>query len=207
MNTTKRNAMSVDIFGTTVTVTFSNGKDLAIDTSTLTPEIQRMAMLHGIKQKLVDAGAIARNTETGRSASVDDKYDAVAEVHARLTGDNPTWNKERGAGDKPAKAKDLLVRALMQMTGKDKDYVDQFLSAKTKAEREALKKNPRVLAIIAELQAAGGTNGIDTDSLLGELGAEPAEMEEPARDEVGEIAITPQLAMPKPKCIRKAVAA
>ena len=207
MNTPKRNAMSVDIFGTTVTVTFSNGKDLAIDTSTLSPEIQRMAMLHGIKQKLVDAGAIARNTETGRSASVDDKFEAVAEVHARLTGDNPTWNKERGTGDKPAKTKDLLVRALMQMTGKDKDYVDQFLSAKTKAEREALKKNPRVLAIIAELQAASGTNGVDTDALLGELGAEPAELEEPARDESGEIAITPQLAMPKPKRTRKAVAA
>lgn len=171
MATAKRNAMSVDIFGTTVTVTFSNGKDLAIDCATLLPEIQRMAMLHGIKQKLVDAGAIARNTDTGLSASIDDKYAAVAEVHARLTGENPTWNKERGnGGEKPAKAKDLLVRALMQMKGASKDIIEQFLSTKTKEQVNALKKNPRVLAVMAELQADNGANGVDTDALLGELG-------------------------------------
>ena len=202
MTTAKRNAMSVDIFGTTVTVTFSNGKDLAIDCSTLTPEIQRMAMLHGIKQKLVDAGAIARNTDTELSASIDDKHAAVAEVHARLTGPNATWNKERGnGGEKVTKSKDLLPVALMQMTGKDRAYVDQFLSAKTKAEREALKKNPRVLAIIAELQAASGTNGVDTDSLLGELGVEIEPMV--ADVDTGAPLITPQLAMPTPKRTRK----
>lgn len=201
---TKRNAMSVDIFGTTVTVTFSNGKDLAIDTATLTPEIQRMAMLHGIKQKLVDAGAIARNTENGLSASIDDKYAAVAEVHARLTCSEPTWNKERGTAEKKA-PKDLLKRALMQMTGKDADYVEQFLTAKTKQEREALKKNPRVIAIMNELQAAGGTNGIDTDSILGELGVEI----EPqiAHAETGAPIITPQIAMPRSRSKKTAVAA
>ena len=182
MATAKRNAMSVDIFGTTVTVTFSNGKDLAIDCATLSPEIQRMAMLHGIKQKLVDAGAIARNTDTGLSASIDDKYAAVAEVHARLTGDNPTWNKERGnGGEKPAKVKDLLVRALMQMKGASKDIIEQFLSTKTKEQVNALKKNPRVLAVMAELQADNGANGVDTDALLGELGEDVTETEsEPA---------------------------
>lgn len=203
---TKRNAMSVDIFGTTVTVTFSNGKDLAIDTSTLTPEIQRMAMLHGIKQKLVDAGAIARNTDTGLSASIDDKHAAVAEVHARLIGPNATWNKERGnGGEKPTKGKDLLPLAIMEMTGKDRAYVDQFLSSKTKAEREALKKNPRVLEAMSKLQATTVSNGVDTDALLGELGVEI----EPTITDVdtGAPLITPQLAMPTPKRAKKAVAA
>ena len=170
MSTAKRNAMSVDIFGTTVTVTFSNGEDLALDVSTLTPELQRMAMLHGIKQKLVDAGAIARNTSTGQSASVDDKYKAVLEVYMRLKA-GESWNKERGnGGEKPTKGKDLLPLAIMEMTGKDRSYVDQFLSSKTKAEREALKKNPRVLEAMAKLQASTVSNGVDTDALLGELG-------------------------------------
>jgi len=203
---TKRNAMSVDLFGTTVTVTFANGKDLAIDTATLSPEIQRMAMMHGIKQKLVDAGAIARNTETGASASIDDKYAAVHEVYARLTSPDGTWNKERGNGGEKATAgtNNLLIRALMQMTGKDKAYVDQFLSAKTKQERAALKNNPRVVAIIAELRAAKATDGVDTDALLGELGAEP--VEQVANVETGEPMVTPQLAMPAPKRARKAKA-
>ena len=203
MNSTKRNAMSVDIFETTVTVTFSNGKDLAIDTATLSPEIQRMAMMHGIKQKLVDAGAIARNTETGASASIDDKYAAVHEVYTRLTSPNGTWNKQRGDGGESKSTggtNNLLIRALMQMTGRGKDYVDQFLSAKTKEQRAALKRNPRVVAIIAELQAAKAGD-VDTDALLGELGAEP--VEQVANVETGEPMVTPQLAMPAPKRSRK----
>lgn len=169
---TKRQAMSVDIFGTTLTVTFSNGKDLAIDVAKLTPEIQRMAMLHGIKQKLVDAAAMSRDGNNLNSNQVESKYEAVAAVHARLTSDKPTWNKERAAPGTPTNGKNLLVRALMQMTGRDKDYVDAFLTSKTKEEREALKRNPRVLAIIAELQAATVSNGVDTDDLLEQLGAE-----------------------------------
>jgi len=199
---TKRNAMSVDLFGTTVTVTFANGKDLAIDTATLSPEIQRMAMMHGIKQKLVDAGAIARNTETGASASIDDKYSAVHEVYERLTSPDGTWNKERGNGGEKSTsgAGNLLVRAIMQMTGKNKDYVDQFLSAKTKKEREALKNNTRVAAIIAELKAAK-VGDVDTDELLGELGIEP--VEQIVSVDTGTPMVTPQLAMLAPKRKRK----
>jgi len=205
MNTTKRNAMSVDIFGTTVTVTFANGKDLAIDTATLSPEIQRMAMMHGIKQKLVDAGAIARNTETGASASIEDKYAAVREVYERLTSPNGTWNKQRGdGGEKSTGGKgNLLVRALMQMTGKDKTYIEDFLSAKSKKERDSLKTDPRVITVIAELQAAK-VGDVDTDALLGELGADPVGQVTDA--ETGAPMVTPQLAMPAPKRARKAKA-
>ena len=193
MATTKRAAMSVDIFNTTVTVTFANGQDLAVDVSTLSPEMQQQAMLHGIKQKLVDAGALSRNTETGKPASVDDKYAAVAEVHGRLLAG--VWHKERAKkADETVASKDLLARALMQMTGKDRAYVDDYLSAKTKEQRNALKKNPRVAAIVAELSAATVSNGINTDELLGELIGEPEEQPEPE--------IVPE----KPKRSRKPVA-
>lgn len=201
----KKQAMSVDIFGSTLTITFSNGRDLAVDVSTLNPEIQRTAMLHGIKQKLVDAAAIARNTETGTSVSVDDKYVAVHEVYVRLTSQNPTWNKERAAAGTPTSTNNLLVRALMQMTGRDKAYVDDFLSSKTKEQRAALKTNPRVLAIIAELQAAAPSNGVDTDGLLEELGADVDEtvIEEGVNAPVT-IAQAVQEAVQKPKRTRKA---
>lgn len=206
---TKKQAMSVDIFGTQLTVTFSNGKDLMVDVSTLAPEIQRMAMLHGIKQKLVDAAAIARSTDSGASASVDTKYEAVREVYARLVADKPSWNKERAAVGTPTNANNLLVRALMQMTSRDKVYVDDYLSSKTKEQRNALKRNPRVLAIIAELQAATVSNGVDTDELLEELSGpvESVEMADPATDEKGAVIITPQLAQPKAKRTRKTATA
>lgn len=208
MNTMKRAAISADIFGSTLTVTFANGKDLAIDVNNLSPEIQRMAMLHGIKQKLVDAAAIARNTETGHSASIDDKYKGVKAVFDRITAPNGTWNKEKDAVPANASGNTLLVRALMRMTGHDKAYVDDFLSAKTKEQRTALKKNPRVLAIIAELQASSAPGDVDTDGLLGELGApgdEPAidtVVDEIDEQPVEPFIITPQLAQPKPKASR-----
>lgn len=198
---TKRQAMSVDIFGTTLTITFANGKDLAIDASTLTPEIQKQAMLHGLKQKLVDAAAMSRNPDNLNSNQVDDKYNAVAEVHARLTGANPTWNKERAKDGTPASANSLLVRALMQMTGKDKTYVDDFLSSKTKEQRKALERNPRVLAIIAELKAATVTNGIDTDELLGELSGniEPESEEHAPQEPVNIVQAVQSIAKPHSK--------
>lgn len=205
-NTTKRAAMSVDIFGTTLTITFSNGNDLAIDVSTLTPEIQRAAMLHGIKQKLVDAAAIARNTDNGLSASIDNKYKAVADVHARLTGPNATWNKERAPVGTATNAKNILVRALMHMTGKDKAYVDDFLSAKTKEQREALKRNPKVLAAIAELQAANASDGTDTDELLDELGVDVSESTSEEHVPAPTIAQGVQEAIQKPKRTRKVAA-
>lgn len=189
----KKAAMSVDIFNTTLTITFSDGRDIAIDASTLAPHIREQAMLHGLKQKLVDAAAIARNTETGLSASIDDKFSAVQEVAVRISrATNPTWNKER-EGEKKETGNTLLVRALMQMTGKDRSYVDDFLTSKTKEQRAALKSNPRVVAIIAELQRAQST--VDTDELLGELGVETAE---PAQDET--------VSVPKKPRAKKAVA-
>ena len=203
MSTPKRAAMSVDIFNTTVTVTFSNGRELAVDVSTLTPEMQQQAMLHGIKQKLVDAGALSRNTETGKPASVDDKYAAVLEVHGRLLAG--VWHKERAKkADETVASKDLLARALMQMTGKDRAYVDDYLSAKTKEQRNALKKNPRVAAIVAELSAATVSNGINTDELLGELIGE-SEQEEPVMEIVAENPVIVDVPT-KPKRSRKPTA-
>ena len=204
MSTTKRAAMSVDIFNTTVTVTFANGQDLAVDVSTLTPEIQQQAMLHGIKQKLVDAGALSRNTETDKPASVEDKYKSVEEVHGRLLAG--VWHKERTKkADETVASKDLLARALMQMTGKDRAYVDDYLSAKTKEQRAALKKNPRVVSIVAELSAATVSNGINTDELLGELIGE-LEQEEPVMEIVAEnprLVAAPGVSLDKPKRSRK----
>jgi hypothetical protein len=177
--TAKRSAITADIFGTTLTLTFSNGAEIVLDSAKLSPEMQQQAMLHGLKQKLVDAAAIARNVDTGRSATVEDKYNAVRKVYARLTSDTPAWNEGRGAAGESVTAGGgaILVRALIKMTGKDEAYVKDFLSAKTKEQRAALRKNPQVLAVIAELQAATVTNGINTAELLGELGMADDEQE------------------------------
>ena len=157
-----------------LSVVFSNGKSMLVHPNMLLPEITAHAVLHGLKQKLVDAAAIGRDPDTGRTATIDDKYNAVKEVFDRITGANgatPTWNKVRtdGNGSKPGTG-GLLVRAMMMITNKPRDFILATLEAKTKEEIAALRKNPRIVEAIAKLQIEqANTSGIDSDALLDSL--------------------------------------
>ena len=167
VTTTKRPTISAEVVDGLLVIEFSNGEQLEVAPAMLSDEIRNAAMLHGLKQKLVDAAAIARNTDTGLSASIDDKIAAVREVYARITSPNGTWNKVREAGAGSGGGNGLLLRALMQYTGKDKATVEAYLDEKTAEEKKALRTNGKIAAIIAELQRAKA--GVDSDELLGEL--------------------------------------
>ena len=133
-------------------LTFAHGETLEITQGQLSADIRAYGLIHGLKQKLVDAAAISRNPETGRAASVADKFDAVKEVYDRLLSGE--WNKRRegGAG---GSAGGLLFRALCRMYDgkKTPDDIKAFLDAKTDAEKAALRKNSKVAAIIEEIRA------------------------------------------------------
>lgn len=164
--TTRTPAIEATINEQIITLAFSDGRTLTIDAATLSPDIQEAAIMHGLKQKLVDGAAIARNPDTGRSATIDDKYNAVKEILDRISGENGTWNKVRGDGT-GASGGGLLLSALMRLTGKSKTAIEEFLAGKSKEEKAALRDNEKVAAIMAELRAA--KNKINSDDLLGEL--------------------------------------
>lgn len=146
---------------------FANGQELAITANQLTNHVMEYAIFHGLKQKLVDAAAISRNPETGRPATVEDKYQAVKTVYDRLlTGQ---WNATREGG---GNAGGLLLQALCRMYAgrKTAEDIKAFLAEKTDAEKTALRKNPRVAQIIEDIRIeTGKAANIDTDELLGEL--------------------------------------
>jgi hypothetical protein len=155
--------------GTTLVLTFDNGEEIRLHESEMSREIRAHAMMHGFKQKLVDAGAIARNPDTGRSASTDDKYAAVREVYDRLlTGQ---WNKGRADGESSG-AGGLLFRALCVIyPNRDADTLREWLAGKSKEEQAALRATPKVAAEIDRIKAASPKVAkVDTDALLGELG-------------------------------------
>lgn len=154
----------VDAQGTLI-LTFSDGRELSMHPATLAPSIIEAATLHGLKQKLVDAAAIARNPDTGRSATIADKYDAVKEVFDRITQPNGTWNKIRGDGT--GNTSGLLVRAIMQLKNLSREKVEAFLGTKSKEEKAELTKNPKIAAIIVTLRAVNPA--IDTDAMLDDL--------------------------------------
>lgn len=165
IETPRTPAVAADVEGNVLTLTFANGKRLAVDANTLSDTIRTDAMMHGLKQKLVDAAAISRNLDTGRSATIDDKYDAVREVFDRITSPEGTWNKIRGDG--VAATSGLLVRALMQLSGGSREDVLAKLEPMSAEEKTALRNVPKVAAIIASLKAAASK--IDTDALLGKF--------------------------------------
>lgn len=167
-NATKRAAaITATIDGQALTLTFANGQELKLRADALNTDIQQHAIMHGLKQKLVDAAAISRNTETGRPATVEDKYQAVRTVYDRLLAG--AWNATRegacaGGG--------LLLQALCRMYAgrKTPDELRAFLADKSDAEKTALRKNPRVAEIIEAIRMeTGKAANIDTDGLLGEL--------------------------------------
>ena len=174
-DTTKRNAaISATIVNSeadgrpcALYLKFANGKELAIAASQLTSNVMEYAIFHGLKQKLVDAAAISRNPETGRAATVEDKYQAVKTVFDRLLAGQ--WNATREGGGATG---GLLLQALCRMYAgrKTPDELKAFLADKSDAEKTALRKNPRVATIIEEIRAEQGkAANIDTDELLGEL--------------------------------------
>ena len=147
---------------------FRHGEVLRVRPETLNPEIQRMAMLHGLKQKLVDAAAISRDTATGRAATIITKYDAVREIFDRITGENPSWNKPRagGAGGQGG----LLARAIARYKSVSVEQAKAYLDRLTDAQKQALRVDPRIAAVINELRLESAKPaGIDTDALLGGL--------------------------------------
>lgn len=149
-----------------LTLTFANGVSITISASDLTFAMAQMAMMHGLKQKLVDAAAISRNPDTGRTASVDDKFLAVREVYERVLAGQ--WNKTREAGTVSG---GLLLRALCQLyPTKTVEQVREYLTGKTAEEKTALRKAPRIAAIIETLRDADSdSDEVDTDALLNEL--------------------------------------
>ena len=163
--------IEVSVENGTLVLTFRHGEVLRLHPETLNPEIQRAAMIHGLKQKLVDAAAISRDTTTGRAATISTKYDAVREIFDRITGENPSWNKPRagGAGGQGG----LLARAIARYKSVPAEAAKAYLDRLTDAQKQALRVDPRIATIINELRAESAKPaGIDTDALLGGLGGE-----------------------------------
>jgi hypothetical protein len=152
-----------------VEFTFSDGRVLSITPSLLSHEIRQAALMHGLKAKLVDAAAISRNPDTGASADIDDKFNAVEEIHVRITRPDGTWNKIRGDGAGSSAGTGLLVRALMTLLKKTEADVRKTLAECSEDEIKALRGTPKIASKMAELKQAKST--VDVDALLGKFGA------------------------------------
>ena len=116
---------------------------------------------HGAEQKLGD--------EIAGLNDVEDCVLAVDELIDRLY--NGEWSIKREANGMAGTS--VLVRALVEHTGKTVDAIKQFLSGKSQAEKVALRNNPKIKPIVERIEAekASKKANVDTDAMLGELEA------------------------------------
>jgi hypothetical protein len=149
-----------------ITLSFANGKTLTLMETNLSGAMRARALWHGVSAKLVDATAISRNPDTGRSASVEDKYNAAREVYERLLAGQ--WNKVRGDGTGTGSG-GLLFRALcITYPTKTPEQIRAYLATKNLSEQATMRKSDKLATIIEDLRAKDAANGepVDEEALF-----------------------------------------
>lgn len=154
---------------------FANGKTQSLMFSEIPKGIALYACGHGIAQKAGD--------EYSGVKEVDDMALAVEEIFKRLRAGE--WAAAREAGDSTAGAS-IVIRALMEVTGKPIEFIKTFLDGKleaAKAKGEKLSRqdlynsfrNPTSKTGIVikrlEEERLAKSNKVDSDALLGEMTA------------------------------------
>lgn len=141
-----------------VRLDFRNGETRLF---TLPDNLMAKFAAHGAEQKLGD--------EIAGLNDVEDCVLAVDELIDRLY--NGEWSVKREANGMAGTS--VLVRALVEYTGKTVEQIKQFLSDKSQAEKVALRNNPKIKPIVERIEAekASKKANVDTDAMLDELEA------------------------------------
>jgi hypothetical protein len=170
----KMAAINTKTENNTLTITTDVGV-ITVHVNKLHQDIINAAVLHGLKQKIVDAAAISRNPDTGRSATIQDKFDAMNEVFLRITDPlEPSWNKidrDTGSGAQGG----LLIRALVRLyPTKTREDLDAYVSKLDAKQQAAVRATARVAAVIETIKAEdaakrsrGGVGNAGEDLLAG----------------------------------------
>lgn len=127
---------------------------------------------HGAEQKLGD--------EIAGVEDVEDAVIGIDELIDRLYSGE--WSQKREANGLAGTS--VLVKALVEHTGKSVETIKAFLAKKTHAEKVALRGTEGLKPIIARIEAekaSKSTSKIDANALLGELTGEAAD-ETPAAE-------------------------
>jgi hypothetical protein len=146
--------------------------ELKLELDKLTQAVKERGLLHGLTQRVIDRAAIARSTETGKSATPKEKFDAMKVLVEHLNGGGE-WELQRvGAG--PSAEFTLLVDVLCKAyPAKTREQLSGWAKGKSAGDRAALLNEPR-LKVIAEELRAERAKGVDAGALLSELEAEGA---------------------------------
>ena len=134
---------------------FRNGETR---TYIISPDLMDQMAAHGAAQKIGD--------ETAGVTDVDDMVIGVDEIIARL--EKGEWSaRKEGGGFSGAS---VLMKALVEYSGKTAEEVKTYLSGLSQAEKTALRASKQLKPIVDRLEADKVTKGkVNTDDLLAGL--------------------------------------
>lgn len=151
--------LTTSIAGTALTIKVEGIEEaLVLDTECLNPAVRERAVTHGLLQRIRDAAAIPRSTETGLAASPREKYEAMKVLVDHYASGRAEWSPSRREG-----ADSLLIRALVAVREKPVERVREYVKGLSPAERRALEQHAEIAAKMAELS---GASGVDAEGLL-----------------------------------------
>ena len=139
-----------------VRLDFRNGETRLF---TLPPAMINKFAAHGAEQKLGD-----------EIAGLDDIEDCVLATDTLIDRlYNGDWSVKREANGMAGTS--VLVRALVEHTGKTVEAIKAFLANKSQAEKVALRSNPKIKPIVERIEAekAAKKTNVNTDAMLDEL--------------------------------------
>lgn len=141
--------------------------DVACDMRKLSPEVRQRAILHGMTQRISDAAAIARDPDTGESASAQDKFDAMKRLVAHYESGTSEWSRRPVAGE--GQSGGLLFKALCILSAETKtpEEIKAWMATKTRTQLAKLRTTGKVAEVIESLRPV--SLAVDTDALLDEL--------------------------------------
>ena len=146
----------------TFTVAGVDGEEVVINVLDLPDHILADAIVHGLRQKVSDGAAIPRDVKTGLAAEPSEKFDAMADIAQSLA--EGQWNRRATGGGGESS---LLVRALIEVTGKSRDDCRAFMKAQSKEAQAALRASAAIAPVIARMKSESvKASGVDGDALL-----------------------------------------
>lgn len=142
--------------GIVLTMDFRNGETRIF---TLPESLIAKFAAHGAEQKFGDEIAGLDNIDDAVLA-IDDLMDRMAKGE---------WNAKREVNGMAGTS--VLLKALVEVTGKSVEQIKTFLVGKTQAEKVALRNSPKIKPTVEKIEAAkvSKASNVDTDALLGEL--------------------------------------
>lgn len=129
-----------------LTITVQGFDPIAVRAEDYPNDFVEYGFLHGMKQRYVDAAAL------GAGSTPAEKHAAIMALvnHNRDTGE---WSRVGAAGS-GAGGDGLLVRAVMEVFGLDRDTARTQVGAMDKKTQAGLRASPELAPVIARLRVA-----------------------------------------------------